>query len=132
MAKIISPLPIGDLPAGFAEMVKVYGLGTLTIAARNIPLPQLTPEQIAEIRALMLAAQAAWDGLATWKKVRWSLCAIRTYGDAATLKGATGYSGYSVYMQAYLEQRTEAGKQPISPCSARATDPDASPWNYQP
>jgi hypothetical protein len=102
------------------------------IAAHNIPLPQLTPEQIAEIQALLLAAQAAWDALHTWKKVRWSLCAIRTYGDATTLKGAAGYSGYSVYIKAYLEQRTEPGKQPISPCSARATDPGASPWNYQP
>jgi hypothetical protein len=132
MAKRIEPFPDDEIPQSFKEAVTSFDLRGILIARKFVPLPALTPEQIAEQTAIYEAAKASWAVLHTWKKVRWSLCAIATYGDPSAVKGAPGYSGYSLYIKCWLEQQTETGKQPISPCSARATDPGASPWNYQP
>lgn len=132
MAKRISPFSSDDTPENFGAVVRTYSFGNVDIAAYAATMPTLTPEQLADIAARFTAAAASWAVLHTWKKVRWSLCAITTYGDAITLQGAQGWSGYSLYIKSYMQQHTEAGKQPISPCSARATDPGASPWNYQP
>lgn len=132
MAKRIDPIPVIDLPPEFAKVVRYFSYNGINIAAFNAGNPTPPPEWIAEQVALFNAANAAWQRINTWKKSRWSLCAIRTYGDALTLTGAIGYSGYSLFVKCWLEQRPENDKQPISPCSARVTDPFASPWNYQP
>lgn len=132
MAKRFEPYPPDEVPESFSKSVTIVTLNGVSVARRFAPTPELTPEQIAEQTALYEAAKASWSVLHTWKKVRWSICAIATYGDFPYMKGTPGYSGYSLYLKCWLEQGTESGKQPISPCSARATDPDASPWNYQP
>lgn len=77
-------------------------------------------------------AVKGWAALSGWKKYRWSLCAFRKGLASKPPLGWSGWSGMSLYFQCRVEQNTPADKQPISPCSARVTDPDASPWNYQP
>lgn len=132
MAKRIEPYPESDTPENFNNIVGTIVLNGVAVARQYVAPPEQSPEYIAEQTALYEAAKASWAVLHTWKKVRWSLCAINTYGDPVLLTGASGYSGYSLYVKCWLEQKPEPGKQPISPCSARATDPGASPWNYQP
>lgn len=132
MAKRFDPFPSNETPSNFSKAVTAYEINGINIAKKFVALPELSPEELAVITAKLEAAKASWSVLHTWKKVRWSLCAISTYGDISIVKGASGYSGYSLYVKSWLEQDTETGKQPISPCSARATDPSANPWNYQP
>jgi hypothetical protein len=126
------PLPADQIPEGFSEVVRQANSSQGNIARYAAPMPTPSEATIAEQSELYTNATAAWERISAWKKVRWSLCAIRTYGDPGTLTGAGGMSGMSLYIKCWLEQRPEADKQPISPCSARVTDPLASPWNYQP
>jgi hypothetical protein len=132
MAKITSPFSPGYLTDIYKKVVRSYELGSDDIAKFAAEMPTPSPEWIAEQSTLFTDAQAAWSRLATWKKVRWSLCAINTYGDPTTITGIKGQSGYTMYIRSWLEQKPAADHQPISPCSARVTDPDASPWDYQP
>lgn len=132
MARIYDPIPISEIPPEFANVVRRYKIRGLEISAYAEPMPTPPQEWINEQIEFFEQAAGAWERLHTWKKVRWSICAINTYGDPDTLSGAPGYSGKSLYIKCWLEQKPEANKQPISPCSARVTDPDASPWNYQP
>lgn len=132
MAKRIDPYPATDTPEEFKEIVSTIVLNGVSVARQYVPPPEQDPAYLAEQSVLYQNAVAAWQRLHTWKKVRWSLCAISTWGDPDTLQGGTGYSGFSLYVREWLDQKPEADKQPISPCSARATDPDANPWNYQP
>ena len=132
MAKRFDPYPVVDTPAGFGAVVRSYALAGVEVAKFAAAMPTMTPEQIAAMTQRYVDGAAAWNRLATWKKTRWTMCAIFTYGDFATLVGAAGMSGYTLYLKCWLEQQPAADHQPISPCSARATDPGASPWNYQP
>jgi len=132
MAKRFDPFPSDLTPSNFSRAVTAYEINGVNIAKMFVAMPELSPEEIAAITAMLEAAKASWSVLHTWKKVRWSVCALTTYGNESLWKGKSGYSGYSLYIKSWLEQQTESGKQPISPCSARATDPGASPWNYQP
>lgn len=132
MAKRIMPFNSADTPKAFKKAVFSYKLGDQIIARMATTLPPMTPELMAVFRQLYKNADDSWKGLKTWKKARWTLCAIATWGDITNKKGKSGYSGYSLYIQCWLEQQPQPGKQPISPCSQRVTNPDASPWNYQP
>jgi len=132
MAKRFFPFPIDDLPPDFARIVRAFTIRGINIAAYNAELPEPSPEWIAEQIELFNAAKAAWARLHTWKKTRWSLCALSTWAGGGPSEGTSGFSGYTLYVKCWLEQKPDPEKQPISPCSARVTDPDASPWNYQP
>lgn len=132
MAIRINPLPAAQVPAEFKTVVRAYLLNGVDIAKLAVDMPTASAEWIAEQLVNYNNAKAAWARLHTWKKTRWSLCAIKTWGNLANLKGQSGYSGYSLYIQCWLDQVPPANGQPISPCSARVTDPNASPWNYQP
>lgn len=132
MAKRFEPFPSEEIPVGFDAVVGVIEINGVSVARRFIVPVGPGEEYLAEQAALYQAAIDSWSVLHTWKKVRWSLCAISIWGDIDLLKGANGYSAFSLYAKCWLEQKPLPGKQPISPCSARVTDPDASPWNYQP
>jgi len=77
-------------------------------------------------------AKLGWNALSGWKKYRWALCAWRKGLASKPPVGWSGWSGMTLYFQCRVEQNTPADKQPISPCSERVTNPDASPWDYQP
>lgn len=132
MAKRFSPFPTADLPDNFAKAVKTFLFRGQPVAAAATQILAPSPEWLAEQAVLYENALNGWKGLKTWKKTRWTLCALSTFGTGDYMIGISGYSGFTLYVGEWLKQKTEAGKQPISPCSARVTDPDASPWNYQP
>lgn len=132
MAKRINPYPSNETPPEFKKIVTSFITNGVLAARQFVQPPAQSPEYLAEQSQLYQDAIAAWGRLHTWKRVRWSLCAISKWGEPDTLMGANGYSGFSLYVQCWLEQKPLSDKQPISPCSARATDPDANPWNYQP
>lgn len=132
MAKRIDPFPVSTVPENFKTTVRAYLLNGINVAKLAVDMPAPSAEWLAEQLVHYNNAKAAWTRLATWKKTRWSLCAIATWGNLATITGKSGYSGYSLYIKSWLEQMPPATGQPISPCSARVTDPTASPWNYQP
>jgi hypothetical protein len=132
MAKRIDPFPDNTLPPEFAKAVRYFTINSINIAAFAAKMPTPSPEWIAAQTLLYQNASAAWDRLHTWKKTRWTLCAISQWEGIGYLNGTLGYSGFTLYLKCWLEQQPEADKQPISPCSARVTDPGASPWNYQP
>lgn len=67
------------------------------------------------------AIAAQWAALDRWKKGRWTLCGLKRR-----------MNGRALYLQCAAEQQTPIGKQPISPCSRRATDPLASPFDFTP
>ena len=62
-----------------------------------------------------------WAALRPWKKVRWTAC--------ARLRNLTGRA---LYLQCAYAQNIPGDAQPISPCSRRATDPAASPFDWTP
>lgn len=64
---------------------------------------------------------AQYDALDSWKQVRWNVCGI-----------ARGLIGRTLYLRCCHEQATPLGKQPISPCSRRVTNPLASPFDWTP
>lgn len=132
MAKRYSPFPLADLPDGFKKVVRAFVLRGQPVAVYNAEMPTPSPEWLAEQTELYNNAVAAWNRLKTWKKTRWSLCAYSHYGSISPSAGVNGYSGFTLYVNEWLVQKPDPDKQPISPCSARVTDPDASPWNYQP
>lgn len=132
MAKRFEPFNLGNLGDLFKKTVRAFDYRGQPIARLAVNMPEPSPEWIAEQTLLYSNAKAAWDRLATWKKTRWTLCAYTTWGDGGFLRGSLGYSGFSLYVREWLTQKPASDKQPISPCSARVTDPDASPWNYQP
>lgn len=132
MAKRIDPIPNNELPEGWQKVMRLFTVNNINIAAFAAEMPTPSPEWIAEQVALYENATAAWNRLHTWKKTRWSLCAISQWEGGGYLNGTLGYSGFTLYVKCWIEQQPEPDKQPISPCSARVTDPLASPWNYQP
>jgi hypothetical protein len=132
MAIRIGPFEQSEIPPEFPFIVRTYFVNGLNVAKESVDVPQPSSEYVDEQKVLYSEAKAAWDRLKTWKKRRWSLCAFFTYNDDGGVIGKSGYSGKSLYLKCWLEQRPGSDKQPISPCSARVTDPDASPWNYQP
>lgn len=77
-------------------------------------------------------AVANFQSLSFWKRARWTLCAYRHGVPSNATSGHTGWSGLSLYIKCYFEQKTAAPRHPISPCSRRATSGGASPWDYTP
>lgn len=132
MAKILVPFVSEQDKANFKAVVRAYELNTVLVGRFFTKMPKPTQTTIDEQRILYTNARASWDVLATWKKTRWTLCAFAQLNLPNFQSDPIGFGGYSLYMREWLMQRPAAGKQPISPCSARVTDPNASPWDYQP
>lgn len=132
MALRTDPFPTSEELTGFRQAARAFTVNGRHIARRAVNPPSPSAEHIAAQIQLFIEATAAWSRLAAWKQIRWTVCAITTWGDPVTLNGALGYGGMTLYMKCWLEQKPAADHQPISPCSARVTDPLASPWNFQP
>lgn len=132
MAILTQPMPWWQVPPEYRAAVVQYSQRNQIIARKFSPLP---PELEAYAQAAIAqyeAAAASWNVLQPWKKLRWAMCAINTYGIQPTMTGKAGVGGYTMYIQAYMTQATLPGKQPISPCSAHALDPANNPHNFQP
>lgn len=80
----------------------------------------------------MTQIHAAWTQLSTWKKIRWTLCALRHMAPIPTGPTAKYYNGYALYASMSHSQNVIVPKEPISPCARRLTDPGASPHDYTP
>lgn len=106
--------------------------GTYTFARLQKEWRKTDPLKAAFFEQRLRDAGAAWDRLKFWKRVRWSLCAAHIWATLPHLADSQPLSGRALYQGEFLTQETEPGKQPISPCSRRATDPAASPWDWTP
>lgn len=62
-----------------------------------------------------------WFSMGIWKRSRWHICAL-----------ARGMRGFQLFLQCCYQQNVDADHLPISPCSRRVTDPDASPFDWTP
>lgn len=75
---------------------------------------------------------AVWWGYMTeWKRARWQRCEAKL----SNRKEASGFWLFWYCWQAQGLSQQIAAKgtpYPISPCSRRATNPNASPWDYTP
>lgn len=143
MVKLIGPLPFDQWPANLRAMTFTFtkdGKSYARTMAKNAQQPATFLQQF---HPKFLEASAAWNGLKSWKRARWTACAL-----------ARASSGFRLYAAEYIKQRIPSPewidvtttapdgttttvqvwhqKQPISPCSRRATDPAASPWDYTP
>jgi hypothetical protein len=132
MAKVTQPLPRSQLITGYKSVINNAGNKLKRTARLKNQKSPMNKKELAELRLKLERARISWQRLKLWKKYRWYLCAIKSYGSTVLNKSAKGYGAYTLYIQAYLKQNTLNGKQPISPCSARITDPLASPWDYTP
>jgi hypothetical protein len=117
---------------GYAKIFCSSNTNTQLIKRVKSNKNPLSQNRIREISIKLLAAKASWNTLKSWKKHRWMLCSMFLYGNFAIYKCAVGRGGYSLYIKEFLRQNTQAGKQPISPCSRRITDITANPWDYTP
>ncbi len=132
MAKRTDPITDPVLSPLFAKIATVRDTNGINTARIRPPIPEewlAYMELESELRAHI---KAGWDALAGWKRYRWALCAWRKGIPTDPATGYPGWSGFTLYTKMWREQHTEPGKQPISPCSRRATDPDADPWDYTP
>lgn len=132
MAILISPLPERQKVKGYKKTIRLINSKSGQSLRFNDGRSKLDPSQLLALRLKLDAANLAWRSIKTWKKMRWSLCAMATFHLPAAPSNAPNYSGYTLFIKSWLEQDTPAGKLPISPCSARATDPNANPWDYTP
>jgi hypothetical protein len=132
MAKIGAPIPNVPLPPSAEGVIIQYAQNGQRLSRKFSPLPAHMRPNMIESGEDFTAAIASWNNLQYWKKIRWSLCAIRTYGNSGTLEGLVSVGGYTLYILSYLDQDCVHGKQPISPCSRRATDPNHNPHDYTP
>ena len=132
MVKLFSPIPDDELPPTLRKIARLFVVNGQAIASRSTKRPQVESALYTAQLENYSAAHAAWRKLKTWKKARWTLCAIAQKGNLATLSSVRGGSAYALYLKCWLEQNTPPDKQPISPCSARVTDASANPWDFQP
>lgn len=133
MAKITGFIGFGvDLAKQAKKSVRIYRGRDYMRAQKYHPLEGLTGPALEEMKARLSACATAWARLHTWKRTRWTACAYAHWGDLAEWQGVKGIGGYTLYVKCWLEQGTEPDKQPISPCSARALNPEENAHNYQP
>lgn len=132
MAKITSPIAGTQRTSGFNKVICRTNIGTQQIVRMKSDKNPLSEAQIAEMKIRLAAGLESWNALKTWKKNRWSICAIATFGSLLQYKSAAGHSGYSLYIAEFINQNTPSGKQPVSPCSRRATDINSNPWDFTP
>jgi hypothetical protein len=143
MAKITGPLPLSTQPANAAQLLaRTYqrtswddGATTWDDDATNWDRSRRGPSRVAlnhpgitpttprqnDARAVTALWTAQYNQLAGWKRTRWTACAI-----------PRGMGGLQLYLQCATQQNTDIGTQPISPCSRRALDPNASPFDFTP
>ena len=121
MAKVGPSLPPSAIPTHLRNSVVFKRYGTARRAHFNNPINATNSALFLAYRIKFETALASWKSLTFWKRQRWSNCAI-----------VTRQSGVNLYIKESISQNVTPPKQPISPCSARVTDPNASPWNYAP
>jgi hypothetical protein len=132
MAKVGAPVSPGDIPADISKAISFYSaLGVDYARLLFIPPNPDSPAQL-EHQARIAAAIEGWRTLRKWKQNRWTICAYRTFGSITTYDSIKGKSGLTMYITAWMQQATQIGHQPVSPCSRRVTDPGASPFDYTP
>ena len=103
-----------------------------TFARRYFAVSEYASEVGKTVAAKMLEAGAAWRALKWWKRIRWSLCAAHHWIEMRPEFFTQPSSGYALYQSEYIKQKVLLGKQPVSPCSTRATSEFASPHDYTP
>lgn len=143
MAKTIGPLDPSTWPPGMKNLIFTFTKNGKTYHRAMMAPEGAALSQLAANHHKFSEAAAAWNGLSSWKQVRWL--------DCAQIKGKRGFQFYAAeYIRqaiptpGWIEVTTTAPdgttttatvwhqKQPISPCSRRATDPTASPFDYTP
>lgn len=92
----------------------------------------LHQQQLFEASAPVRTARANWANLSRWKKTRWQMCAWVKRFKNEDFIGVGNISGLNLYIKCHIQQGITTDRQPISPCSRRATDPTASPYDYTP
>jgi hypothetical protein len=132
LAKRINPYSDAETPAAFKRIARFFLVNGQNIASKSTLPPRLSKTQIAAKLQQYTDAKNAWIALKTWKKARWSLCAMNTWGNLTTFEWLRGKGGFTLYQKCWLEQNTPQGKQPISPCSRRVVDETANPWDFTP
>jgi hypothetical protein len=132
MAKTTTHIQGTEKLSGYAKIFCRSSINAQQIKRLKSDKNPLSQQQQAEMRLKLGAALAGWQTLKTWKKQRWTLCAMFTYGSISLYKCAIGKGGYSLYVAEFLKQNTPSGRQPISPCSRRNTEVTANPWDFTP
>lgn len=121
------------------EIGKLAKKGIIRRAQNGIETARFTTKSIRKHSAEFIQVTAkhhealhGWQALSGWKKYRWSLCAWKKGLAEKPPEGWIGWSGMTLYFAERVRQNTPANKQPISPCSRRATNPSADPSDYTP
>jgi len=116
----------------FAKVARIGRSGTARTAARQHDAPPelLDAESWHPIDRWMCAE--AWKAMAAYKKIRWWLCHIRHGDPARELDRKRQGSGFALFVREWRTQHPRTSLLPISPCSRRRTDPNASFWDYTP
>lgn len=132
MAKIGEPIYAGKLRPLARTIITKRKQGDI-LTARFTTKPNKAMVQQQTIWGPKIRANANdWARLSGWKKFRWSVCAWKQGIAPDPAIGYVGWSGLTLYWLCRHQQATPPGKQPVSPCSRRATDGGASPWDYTP
>lgn len=121
MAKTSGLTDPATWPPGAAALVFNAGKPGESLIRFSPTAARGRPESFTTTNEIALLAATGWKMLTSWKKIRWQLCAL-----------AHGMTGPSIYRREWERQNIEPGKQPISPCARRLTDPNASPHDYTP
>lgn len=132
MAKLGEAINDAVLAPLFAKVARIGRAGTARTAARQHDAPPelLDAESWQPIDRWMCAE--AWKAMAPYKKIRWWLCHIR-HGDPARAEDRERQgSGFALFVREWRTQHPRTSLLPISPCSRRRTDPNASFWDYTP
>lgn len=116
----------------FAKVARIGRSGTARTAARqhDTPAELLDAESWQPIDRWMCAE--AWKAMAPYKKIRWWLCHIRHGDPARELDRERQGSGFALFVREWRTQHPRTSLLPVSPCSRRRTDPNASFWDYTP
>lgn len=125
----------GSAPASYAVPVLPIAITNISGAqfARKPPRQNLTRSYAQEkFHSRKSRALASWQQMANWKRDKWQQCAEMGGTPAGDMSMRNGLSGWSLFFREYLAQHIQGTGVPISPCSARATDPLASPFNFTP
>ena len=132
MAKMGPPIDPGQLAELAAAYIRRRGEGQTSTGRKNNPPPQAWLDSGYMNGAASRAARAAWNSLKAWKKVRWLRAAQRAGNPANSPDPSRAGSGYALFLACWLTQSDRTTRLPINPCSRRATDSGASPWDYTP
>lgn len=132
MAKLSDPIMNDSLDPLFEKIARIGRSGTTRTAARQHEAPPelLDAESWHPIDRWMCAE--AWKAMAPYKKIRWWLCHIRHGDPARELDRERQGSGFALFVREWRTQHPRTSLLPVSPCSRRRTDQNASFWDYTP